>query len=144
MLFPKKVKHRKWQVGRKHPDKLLSPETRGVTVAFGSYGLKATTQSRVTSNQIEAARRVVSRTLGKTGKIWIRIFPDKPFTKKPAEVGMGKGKGDPQGFIFDVRPGRMLFEIDGVSEEIAREALRKAACKLPVKAKFVNRDETRV
>lgn len=131
-------------MGRKHPDKLLSPETRGVTVAFGSYGLKATTQSRVTSNQIEAARRVVSRTLGKTGKIWIRIFPDKPFTKKPAEVGMGKGKGDPQGFIFDVRPGRMLFEIDGVSEEIAREALRKAACKLPVKAKFVNRDETRV
>jgi large subunit ribosomal protein L16 len=144
MLFPKKVKHRKWQVGRKHPDKLLSPETRGVTVAFGSYGLKATTQSRVTSNQIEAARRVVSRTLGKTGKIWIRIFPDKPFTKKPAEVGMGKGKGDPAGFIFDVRPGRMLFEIDGVSEEVAREALRKAACKLPVKAKFVNRDETRV
>jgi len=144
MLFPKKVKHRKWQVGRKHPDKLLAPETRGVTVAFGLYGLKATTQSRVTSNQIEAARRVVSRTLGKTGKIWIRIFPDKPFTKKPAEVGMGKGKGDPQGFIFDVRPGRMLFEIDGVSEEIAREALRKAACKLPVKAKFVNRDETRV
>ena len=144
MLFPKKVKHRKWQVGRKHPDKLLAPETRGVTVAFGLYGLKATTQSRVTSNQIEAARRVVYRTLGKTGKIWIRIFPDKPFTKKPAEVGMGKGKGDPQGFIFDVRPGRMLFEIDGVSEEIAREALRKAACKLPVKAKFVNRDETRV
>jgi len=144
MLFPKKVKHRKWQVGRKHPDKLLSPETRGVTVAFGSYGLKATTQSRVTSNQIEAARRVVSRTLGKTGKIWIRIFPDKPMTQKPAEVGMGKGKGDPKGFIFEVRPGRMLFEIDGVSEEIAREALRKAACKLPVKAKFVNRDETRV
>lgn len=127
-----------------HPDKLLRPETRGVTVAFGSYGLKATTQSRVTSNQIEAARRVVSRTLGKTGKIWIRIFPDKPFTKKPAEVGMGKGKGDSAGFIFDVRPGRMLFEIDGVSEEIAREALRKAACKLPVKAKFVSRDETRV
>lgn len=144
MLFPKKVKHRKWQVGRKHPDKLLAPETRGVTVAFGSYGLKATTQSRVTSNQIEAARRVVSRTLGKTGKIWIRIFPDKPVTQKPAEVGMGKGKGDPKGFIFDVRPGRMLFEIDGVSEEVAREALRKAACKLPVKAKFVNRDETRV
>ena len=144
MLFPKKVKHRKWQVGRKHPDKLLSPETRGVTVAFGEYGLNATSQLRVTSNQIEAARRVVSRTLGKTGKIWIRIFPDKPFTKKPAEVGMGKGKGDPQGFIFDVRPGRMLFEIDGVPEEIAREALRKAACKLPVKAKFVHREETRV
>lgn len=144
MLFPKKVKHRKWQVGRKHPDKLLAPDTRGLTVAFGSYGLKATTQARVTSNQIEAARRVVSRTLGKTGKIWIRIFPDKPKTKKPAEVGMGKGKGDPVGFTFEVRPGRMLFEIDGVSETIAREALRKAACKLPVKGKFVKREETRV
>jgi large subunit ribosomal protein L16 len=143
MLFPKKVKHRKWQVGRKHPDKLLRPETRGVTVAFGSYGLKATSQSRVTSNQIEAARRVISRTLGKTGKIWIRIFPDKPVTQKPAEVGMGKGKGDPDHFIFEVRPGRVLFEIDGVSEEIAREALRKAACKLPVKAKFVTREQTR-
>ncbi len=144
MLFPKKVKHRKWQVGRKHPTKLMSPETRGVTVSFGAYGLKAETQSRVKSNQIEAARRVISRTLGKTGKIWIRIFPDKPVTKKPAEVGMGKGKGDPDHFIFDVRPGRVLFEIDGVSEEIAREALRKAAAKLPVKARFVRREETRV
>lgn len=143
MLFPKKVKHRKWQVGRKHPDKLMRPETRGVTVAFGSYGLKATTQSRVTSNQIEASRRVISRTLGKTGKIWIRIFPDKPVTQKPAEVGMGKGKGDPSHFIFDVRPGRVLFEIDGVSEEVAREALRKAGCKLPLKTKFVKREETR-
>lgn len=144
MLFPKKVKHRKWQVGRKHPDKLKSPETRGITVAFGAYGLKATSQSRVKSNQIEAARRVISRTLGKTGKTWIRIFPDKPVTKKPAEVGMGKGKGDPDHFIFDVRPGRVLFEIDGVSEDIAREALRKAAAKLPLTAKFVRREETRV
>lgn len=144
MLFPKKVKHRKWQVGRKHPEKLMRPDTRGITVAFGSYGLKATTQSRVTSNQIEAARRVVSRTLGKTGKIWIRIFPDKPRTQKPAEVGMGKGKGDPKDFIFEVRPGRVLFEIDGVPEALAREALRKAACKLPVKAKFVMREDTRV
>ena len=142
MLFPKKVKHRKWQVGRKHPEKLLSPETRGVTVAFGAYGLKAQSQSRVKSNQIEAARRVISRTLGKTGKTWIRIFPDKPVTKKPAEVGMGKGKGDPDHFVFDVRPGRVLFEIDGVSEEVAKEALRKAAAKLPLKAKFVTRDET--
>jgi len=144
MLFPKKVKHRKWQVMRRHPEKLLRPDTRGVTVAFGSYGLKATAQSRVRSNQIEAARRVISRTLGKTGKIWIRIFPDRPVTKKPAEMGMGKGKGDPEYFMFEVRPGRILFEIDGVSEEIAREALRKAACKLPVKAKFVKREETRV
>lgn len=144
MLFPKKVKHRKWQVMRRSPEKLMRPDTRGVTVAFGSYGLKATAQARVRSNQIEAARRVISRTLGKTGKIWIRIFPDRPVTKKPAEMGMGKGKGDPEYFMFEVRPGRILFEIDGVSEEIAREALRKAACKLPVKAKFVKREETRV
>ncbi len=144
MLFPKKVKHRKWQIGRKHPTKLMSPDTRGVTVAFGAYGLKAQTQSRVKSNQIEAARRVISRTLGKTGKIWIRIFPDKPVTKKPAEVGMGKGKGDPDHFIFDVRPGRVLFEIDGVPEDVAKEALRKAAAKLPLKAKFVRREETRI
>lgn len=144
MLFPKKVKHRKWQVGRKSEAKLLRPDTRGVTVAFGSYGLKATSPSRVKSNQIEAARRVISRTLGKTGKIWIRIFPDKPITKKPAEVGMGKGKGDPDHFVFEVAPGRVLFEIDGVSEEVAREALRKATAKLPLKAKFVRREDTRV
>lgn len=143
MLFPKKVKHRKWQTGRKHPDRLKAPETRGVTVAFGEFGLKAMSQSRITSNQIEAARRVISRTLGKTGKIWIRIFPDKPVTKKPAEVGMGKGKGDPSHFIFDARPGRVLFEIDGVSAEVAREAFRKATAKLPVKAKMVTREETR-
>lgn len=144
MLFPKKTKHRKWQVMRKSDEKLMAPDTRGVTVAFGSYGLKAITNGRVTSNQIEASRRVISRTLGKTGKIWIRIFPDRPVTKKPAEVGMGKGKGDPQHFMFEVRPGRMLFEIDGVSEAVAREALRKAAAKLPLKAKFVRREETRV
>ncbi len=144
MLFPKKVKHRKWQVMRKNPAKLARPDTRGVTVAFGSYGLKAVTPARVRSNQIEAARRVISRTMGKAGKIWIRIFPDRPVTKKPAEVGMGKGKGDPEYFMFEVRPGRILFEIDGVSEEVAREALRKASCKLPLKAKFVKREDTRV
>ncbi|HMA77576.1 MAG TPA: 50S ribosomal protein L16 [Candidatus Paceibacterota bacterium] len=143
MLFPKKVKHRKWQVGRKSPEKLARPETRGVTVAFGSYGLKAETPARVRSNQIEAARRVISRTLGKTGKTWIRIFPDKPITKKPAEVGMGKGKGDPDHFVFEVAPGRVLFEVDGVSEAVAREALRKAAAKLPLKGRFVTREETR-
>lgn len=143
MLFPKKVKHRKWQTGRKHPDRLMAPETRGTTVSFGAFGLKAQTQSRVKSNQIEAARRVINRTLGKTGKIWIRIFPDKPVTKKPAEVGMGKGKGDPDHFIFDVRPGRVIFEIDGVTETVAREALRKATAKLPLKARVVTRDETR-
>jgi len=143
MLFPKKVKHRKWQTDRKHPDRLNATETRGTTVSFGSFGLKAQTQSRVKSNQIEAARRVISRTLGKTGKIWIRIFPDKPVTKKAAEVPMGKGKGDPDHFIFDVRPGRVLFEIDGVSETLAREAFRKATAKLPLKAKVVTREETR-
>ena len=139
MLFPKKVKHRKWQVGRKHPSKRTA-DTRGVTIAFGSYGLKAQTGSRVTSNQIEAARRVISRHMGKVGKIWIRVFPDRPFTAKAAEVGMGKGKGDPKGFVFEVLPGRILFEIDGVSEEIAREALVKATAKLPIKTKVVSRD----
>lgn len=143
MLFPKKVAHRKWQVGRKSPTKLARPETRGITVAFGEYGLKATTPSRVRSNQIEAARRVISRTLGKTGKIWIRIFPDKPITQKAAEVPMGKGKGDPDHFVFEVAPGRIIFEVEGVSEEIARTALRKAVNKLPLKAKVVTREETR-
>jgi len=143
MLFPKKVKHRKWQTGRKSETKRALPDTRGVTVAFGSYGLKATSPSRVRSNQIEAARRVISRTLGKTGKVWIRIFPDRPVTKKAAEVPMGKGKGDPEYFMFEVHPGRILFEIDGVSEEIAREAFRKATAKLPLKGKFVTREETR-
>lgn len=143
MLFPKKVKHRKHQTGRMSLSKRTLPDTRGVTVSFGSYGLKATSPSRVRSNQIEAARRVISRTLGKTGKVWIRIFPDKPVTKKAAEVPMGKGKGDPEYFMFEVHPGRILFEIDGVSEDIAREAFRKATAKLPLKAKFVTREETR-
>lgn len=142
MLFPKKVKHRKWQVGRKSFEKRNRPESRGVTVAFGSYGLKAMSPSRVRSNQIEAARRVISRTLGKTGKVWIRIFPDKPITQKPAEVGMGKGKGDVDHYVVEVAPGRVLFEVEGVSEEVAREALRKATAKLPLTAKFVRREET--
>ena len=135
MLFPKKVKHRKWQVGRQSEAKRNKPDSRGVTVSFGSYGLKATAQSRVKSNQIEAARRVISRTLGKTGKIWIRIFPDRPATKKAAEVPMGKGKGDPEYF---------MFEVAGVPEELARKALRKAVAKLPVKAKVVSRADTAV
>ncbi len=139
MLFPKKVKHRKWQVGRKSVAKLMSPDTRGTTLAFGSFGIKALTSVRMKSNQIEAARRALSRATGKTSKIWIRIFPDRPYTKKAAEVGMGKGKGDLQGYVFEVRPGRMLFEVDGVSEEVAREGLRKAATKLPVKVKIVAR-----
>ncbi len=143
MLFPKKVKHRKWQTGRKSVAKRSTPDTRGVTVSFGSYGLRANSQSRVKSNQIEAARRVISRTLGKTGKIWIRIFPDKPITKKAAELPMGKGKGDPDHFVFEVRPGRIVFEVEGVTEEIAKEAFRKALTKLPLTGKLVRREDTR-
>jgi large subunit ribosomal protein L16 len=139
MLFPKKVKHRKWQTGRKSPERLMRPDTRGITVAFGTYGLKATTASRVTSNQIEAARKVLTRATGKTGKMWIRIFPDRPVTAKPAEVGMGKGKGDPKFFVFEVRPGRVLFELDGVSDAIARDAMRRAGSKLPLKSVVVTR-----
>lgn len=144
MLFPKKVKHRKWQTQRKSEEKINRPDTRGITVSHGEYGLKATSGSRVRSNQIEAARRVISRTMGKTGRSWIRIFPDRPITRKAAEVPMGKGKGDPDHFVFEVQPGRILFEISGVPEEIAREAFRKATAKLPVKAKFVRREDTRM
>jgi large subunit ribosomal protein L16 len=115
------------------------PDTRGITVAFGSYGLKAMTQARVTSNQIEAARRALSRAAGKSAKIWIRIFPDRPRTQKASEVGMGSGKGDVQGYVFDVRPGRIIFEVDGAPEAMAREALRKAGTKLPVTARVVAR-----
>jgi large subunit ribosomal protein L16 len=133
MLFPKKVKHRKWQTNRMSLEKRSRPDTRGITVAYGSYGLKALTPSRVKSNQIEAARR----------KTWIRIFPDRPVTQKAAEVPMGKGKGDPDHFVFEVRPGRIIFEIDGVSEDIAREAFRKACAKLPIQGKLVRREDTR-
>ncbi len=139
MLFPKKVKHRKWQRARLSEDKLARPETRGIEVSFGSFGLKAETPARVNSRQIEAARRAMTRNAGKTAKVWIRIFPDRPFTAKAAEVPMGKGKGDPQGYCFEVRPGRVLFEIDGVSEEVARESLRKAGTKLPIKTRVVAR-----
>lgn len=140
MLIPKKVKHRKWQTGRIHPSKMEKPKIKGSTVSFGQFGLKATSYNRIASNQIEAARRAMSRHLGKTGRTWIRIFPDRPVTKKPAEVKMGKGKGDPQHFVCEVFPGRIIFEVDGVPEEIAREALRKAGTKLPVTTKVVARD----
>ena len=140
MLFPKKVKHRKWFTMRTHPDKEMShADTRGVKLAFGSYGLKAMKYARVTSNQIEAARKVMARYATKSGKVWIRIFPDHPFTQKPAEVKMGKGKGDPIGFIAEVKPGRIMFEIDGVEAAVAAEALRKAGTKLPVKTRVVAR-----
>ena len=138
MLIPKKVKFRKWQSTRINP-KARTPETRGTKLAFGSYGLKAETQARVKSNQIESARKAMSRSLTKAGKYWIRIFPDRPFTAKAAEVGMGKGKGDPQGYCFEVFPGRIIFEVDGVDEAVAREALRKAGTKLPVKCRVVSR-----
>jgi large subunit ribosomal protein L16 len=138
MLLPKKVKFRKWQTQRSNP-KSRSADTRGIKLAFGSFGLKSETQARVKSTQIESARKVISRTLTKTGKYWIRIFPDRPFTSKAAEVGMGKGKGDPQGYCFDVLPGRIIFEVDGVDEKIAHEALRKAGSKLPLKTRIVSR-----
>ena len=138
MLTPKKVKFRKWQTQRSNP-KSRTPDTRGTKLSFGSFGLKSETQARVKSNQIESARKVISRTLTKSGKYWVRIFPDRPYTAKAAEVGMGKGKGDPQGYCFDVFPGRIIFEVDGVDEKIAREALRKAGTKLPIKARVVSR-----
>ena len=139
MLAPKKAKFRKWQTGRRQGKRLVRPETRGITVAFGTYGLKAMSQARITSNQIEAARRALSRAGGKTAKIWTRIFPDRPFTQKAAEVGMGSGKGDVAGYVFDVRPGRVIFEIDGAVESVAREALRKAGTKLPLSVRVVAR-----
>ena len=138
MLIPKKVKFRKWQTQRSNP-KAISPDTRGTKLSFGSYGLKALTQARVKSTQIESARKVISRTLTKSGKYWVRIFPDRPYTAKAAEVGMGKGKGDPQGYCFDVLPGRIIFEVDGAPDIVAHEALRKAGTKLPVKTRIVSR-----
>ena len=140
MLLPKKVKFRKWQTKRSNPKtKAVRPDSRGTKLAFGSFGLKAESQARVKSAQIEAARKVISRTLTKAGKYWIRIFPDRPFTAKAAEVGMGKGKGDPQGYCFDVLPGRIIFEVDGVEEKVGREALRKAGTKLPVSVRIISR-----
>lgn len=138
MLFPKKVKHRKWQTKREHPDKVMVA-SRGIRLAFGSHGLKSTSYARVRSNQLEAARRVIARYLGKTGRVWIRVFPDRPYTMKGAETPMGKGKGDIQGFEAEVHPGRLLFEVDGVSDVVAREALRKAGMKLPITWKVVAR-----
>ena len=138
MMFPKKVKFRKWHTMRRNP-KSPKVATRGITVAFGSHGLRAVTEARVRSNQIESARKVIARNLGKTGKLWVRIFPDKPFTQKPPEVKLGKGKGDPVGYEVQVWPGRVLFEVDGVTDAVAVETLRKAAAKLPLKAKVVAR-----
>jgi large subunit ribosomal protein L16 len=134
MLQPKKVKHRRQQKGR-----MKGNAKRGHELAFGSFGIKSLQTKWITGRQIEAARIAVTRYMQRQGQIWIRIFPDKPITKKPAEVRMGKGKGSPEGFVAPVTPGRMLIECDGVSFEIAKEALRLAAQKLPVTTKFVVR-----
>lgn len=136
MLLPKRVKHRKWHKGRSR-----GVHQRGVTLAFGNYGLKSYGTCWVTSRQIEASRRALTRYLRKGGKVWIRIFPDKPVTKKGTEVPMGGGKGAVDHYVFPVRPGRVLFEIDGVTEEIAREAMRRAGDKLPVETRFIKREE---
>ncbi len=138
MLAPKKVKHRKWQTGRKNL--VGKVDIRGSKLSFGSFGLKATTNARVTSNQIEAARKACQRELTKLGRVWIRIFPDRPVTQKAANVGMGKGKGDLDHYSFEVLPGRIIFEVDGVPEAKAREALRKAGTKLPIKTRIVSRE----
>ena len=134
MLMPKKVKYRRWQKGRLH-----GKATRGNTVAFGEFGLKALEPSWITSRQIEAARQAMTRHVKRGGKIWIRIFPHKPVTKKPAETRMGKGKGAPEYWVAVVKPGMIMFEIEGVPEKLAREAMELAASKLPIKAKFVTR-----
>ena len=137
MLFPKKVKYRRFQRMRGDPDRAAA---RGASVSFGVYGMKTLSHKRIRSNQIESARKVIARALGKTGRVWIRVFPDRPWTQKAAETGMGKGKGDPQGFEVEVLPGRVLFEVSGVDEDAARSAIIKAGKKLPVKVKFVAKD----
>jgi len=133
MLMPKRVKYRKQQRGR-----MNGKAVRGSRLAFGQFGLKALDPHWITARQIEAARVAMTRYVKRTGKVWIRIFPDKPCTKKPAETRMGKGKGAPEYWVAVVKPGRILFELDGVSEDTAKEALRLAAHKLPLKTKFVS------
>jgi large subunit ribosomal protein L16 len=134
MLMPKKVKYRKQQKGR-----MKGVRTRGAAISFGEYGLQVLVPGRLTARQIEAARIAMTRYIKRGGKIWIRIFPDKPVTKKPAETRMGKGKGGVEEWVVVVRPGRILYEMEGVSEEQAREALRLAARKLPLATRFVSR-----
>ncbi|MBU8933101.1 MAG: 50S ribosomal protein L16 [candidate division Zixibacteria bacterium] len=137
MLMPKKVKYRKQQRGR-----MRGKAKGGSAVNFGEFGLKALEPCWMTNRQIEAARIAMTRSIKRGGKVWIRVFPDKPVTKKPAETRMGKGKGSPEYWVAVVKPGRILFEIEGVSELMAREAMRLAANKLPLKTKFVTRAET--
>lgn len=134
MLMPKKTKHRKAFKGRIH-----GQTKGGATLNFGAYGLKALQPERITSRQIEAARRAISRHMKRVGRLWIRIFPDLPVSEKPADVRMGSGKGSPEYWAARVAPGRIMFELDGVPEELAREAFERAAAKLPIKTKFVKR-----
>jgi len=133
MLMPKRVKHRKVMRGR-----MTGSAQNGSNVSFGEFGLKAVESAKITSRQIESARVAINRKVKRGGKLWIRIFPDFPFTKKAAETRMGKGKGNPEGFVARVLPGRILFEIAGVDEELAREALKSASNKLPLKTKIVS------
>ena len=136
MLIPKKVKHRKWQKGRSLNRAI---ETRGTLLSHGNVGLKAQSSAWITSRQIEAARRAISNFVKREGKVWIRIFPDKPITKRPPELTMGGGKGPVDHYVFPVHAGRILFEMDGVSIAVAREALRLAGHKLPVRTRIVTR-----
>ena len=135
MLMPKRVKHRKQQRGR-----MSGQATRGATIAFGEYGLKAMEPQWITNRQIEAARVAITRHIKRVGKLWIRVFPDKPVTVKPAETRMGKGQGNPEYWVAVVKPGRVLFELEGVPADVARRALELAASKLPCKTKFVQRN----
>ncbi|PIR89338.1 MAG: 50S ribosomal protein L16 [Candidatus Harrisonbacteria bacterium CG10_big_fil_rev_8_21_14_0_10_40_38] len=137
MLLPKKVKHRKWQKGR---SKKRTVETRGTTLSFGTFGLKAESAAWVNSRQIESARRTITNFVKREGKLWIRIFPDKPITMRPPEVTMGGGKGAVDHYVFPVKPGRVLFEVDGLKPKIAREALRLAGYKLPVKTRIIGKE----
>lgn len=134
LLSPKKTKYRKAHKGRIHGN-----AKGGTTLLFGSFGLKAITPERVTARQIEAARRVITRFIKRQGRLWIRIFPDVPVSKKPTEVRMGKGKGNPEYWVCRVKPGRIMFELEGIEEEIAKIAFEKASSKLPVKTKFLKR-----
>ncbi len=134
MLYPKKVKHRKWRKGRSR-----GIETRGTELAFGSYGLKSLDTKWISARQIEAGRRTILRYLKKGGKLWIRIFPDKPITRKGTEVPMGGGKGTVEFYVFPIKPGRIIFELEGIKQEIAEEALKMAGDKLPIRTKFIKR-----
>ena len=136
MLMPKRVKHRKTHRGR-----MNGKAYRGSSIAFGEFGLQATQPAWVTSRQIEAARVAITRTIKRGGKVWIRVFPDKPVTKKPAETRMGKGKGAPEFWVAVVKPGRVLFEIEGITRQLAREAFDLGASKLPIRTRFVERQE---